>query len=249
MEIYLAGASLWKWTTQAKILTRQTAKNINILQSFCYRDKEVEDLIPYLRNYMLDSGAFTFFGQGKQNVNWWAYIEQYSEFIKQYNVEKFFELDIDCLVGYEKVKEMRKYIERKTGKQCIPVWHINRGKNEFINLCAEYSYVALGGIAIKEIDKSCYKYFPWFIDMAHKHNAKIHGLGFTSVEGIKKYHFDSVDSSSWTTGNRFGGTYHFNGSGIARRPLPQGVKMVQKNVAVHNFAEWVKFAKWAQTHL
>ena len=44
----------------------------------------------------------------------------------------------------------------------------------------------------KEIKKDEYKYFSWLIEQAHKRNALIHGLGFTNLEGLTKYHFDTV---------------------------------------------------------
>ncbi len=59
----------------------------------------------------------------------------------------FFELDIDRIVGLEKVEEFRRRIESKTGKQSIPVWHSNRGWQYFVNMCKEYNYVSIGGIA------------------------------------------------------------------------------------------------------
>ena len=48
------------------------------------------------------------------------------------------------------------------------------------------------------------------IYLAGGNHAKIHALGFTSISGLEKYHFDSVDSTSLTTGNRFRMLYHFD---------------------------------------
>ena len=104
-----------------------------ILESFYYADEVTEKLIPYFGDFLLDSGAFTFMQNKKKgNIDWHAYIDNYVDFINRNNVKHFFELDIDSIVGYEKVKEIRKYIEQKTNKKCIPVWHKSRGKDEFI---------------------------------------------------------------------------------------------------------------------
>ena len=253
MDIYLAGANLWKYPIEAGVLNAQFGKNVNILQSFYYEDPAITNLIPHLKNYMLDSGAFTFFLAGK-HVDWNLYVQKYCDYINQHDVKLFFELDIDALIGYEKVKQIRKTIEQKTGKQPIPVWHQNRGKEEFVNMCKEYSYVAIGGLVGAggqqgEYNRKYWKYFSWFIETAHSYGAKIHALGFTATSALKKYHFDSVDSSAWTTGNRYGGVYKFTGNNIVRMNVPPGKKMITSAVAIHNYCEWVKYANYAITHL
>ena len=204
-----------------------------------YRDKRI----------LLDSGAFTFFSSGK-SVDWNGYLKRYIDFINKNNVEKFFELDIDPLVGYVKVLEFRRILEENTGKRCIPVWHKSRGKEDFLKMCEEYDYVAIGGIVTKEIKANEYRYFPWFINEAHKRGAKIHGLGFTNLEGLTKYKFDSVDSTSWTSGNRFGAIYTFDGKTMRKTSVPKGMRLADsRETAIRNFNEWVKFQKYAERHL
>ena len=226
-------------------------KELFILQSFAYinEDKEVIPWIPKFKGFLLDSGAFTIFTQKSNKMDFEEYLNKYIKFINDYDIKQFFELDIDSVVGYEKVLEYRKRLEESTGKKCIPVWHKSRGKEEFIKLCREYPYVAIGGIVSKEITRNEYKYFPWFINQAHKHGAKIHGLGFTNLKGLQQYHFDSVDSSSWTTGNRFGFIYKFTGKTLIKIPRPDGHRVKAREVAINNFLEWVKFSKYAETHL
>lgn len=228
----------------------------NILQSFHYCDNFTEQIIiPNARDFMLDSGAFTFM-QGKkiESVNWSEYIERYADFINRNKVKKFFELDIDNVVGYEKVKQYRVLLERLTGKQSIPVWHYPRGKEEWLRLCDEYGYVALGGLVqIKgeaEYAEKYRRFFPWFINTAHERGAKIHALGFTAVNSLKKYHFDSVDSSSWSGGNRFGMIYKFTGDNIIQLKKKDGTRIADhQKLSLHNFNEWVKFSKYAEVHL
>lgn len=252
MNLFLAGAGIWNWvlpTTQrwkeGGILS--PVEKINILESFYYADDLITSLIPHLQNFMLDSGAFTFFTQGK-HVDWDEYVSRYIEYIKQNKVKLYIELDIDSLVGYDKVKKIRKRLEREIGYPPIPVWHKSRGKDDFLRMCDEYDYVAIGGIVSKEIRLQDYKYFPWFINEAHKRKAKIHGLGFTNLAGFRLYHFDSVDSSSWTTGNRFGKIYTFNGKDLVITDKPPNSRVKARETAVNNFTEWVKFAQYAETH-
>ena len=227
-----------------------------ILESFFYADADTERLLPYFGDFLLDSGAFTFCGTGGFHENQFEeYLERYADFINRNKIEKFFELDVDSITGYERVLEYRKKLERLTGRQSIPVWHISRGKDEFIRHCDEYPYVALGGYvaAIKASDprqKAYINAYPWFINEAHKRGKKIHGLGYTSLEGITKHHFDSVDSTAWTTGNRFGYLYYFDGRTIKKRSAPPGHRIGDsRSAALNNYIEWIKFQKYADKHL
>ena len=225
--------------------------SVYILESFFYADEWVEKHIPLFKDFLLDSGAFTFFG-GKQakNINWEDYVDRYADFINRNKVNHFFELDIDKLIGYDRVLALRKRLETKTGKQCIPVWHKFRGKENFLSMCDEYKYVAVGGIVSGEIKKEQYPIFTWLINEAHKRGCKIHGLGFTNLEGITKYHFDSVDSTAWTTGNRFGSIYKFNGHTMEKFQKKPGQRLADsRKVALNNFVEWVKFQQYADIML
>lgn len=228
-----------------------------ILESFFYADKDTERLIPYFGDFLLDSGAYTFFTSGKnkhQTFDWDDYLRRYADFINRNNVEKFFELDIDQIIGYDRVLKLREKLEALTGRRCIPVWHSNRGKEEFLRMCREYDYVAIGGLVgagkTSEYARKYQKFFTWFIDKAHENGAKIHGLGFTQIPALRQYHFDSVDSTSWTTGNRFGHIYRFTGRDIEVFQAPPGHRIENsREAALRNFIEWVKFQQYADKHL
>lgn len=224
-----------------------------ILESFYYaRDNQtIQKLIPHLGGFLLDSGAFSFM-QGKAAVDWDRYIEDYAEFINRFNIDLFFELDIDSVVGLQEVERLRAKLERLTGKQPIPVWHKGRGKDYYYGMVKDYKYVALGGIAIKEIPKNIFeKSFPWFIRVAHDAGAKIHGLGYTSLDGIKKYHFDSVDSTAWLYGNRGGYLYKFDPKtgNMGKIDAPSGHRLKSQDAARWNFNEWIKFQRYAEKYL
>jgi hypothetical protein len=252
MDIYLAGTMYGNQANFMKETENEIPKmiDLSILESFYYADEWTEWAIPRLKKFMLDSGAFTFMTSHKGKVDWNDYLKRYAEFINKNDVKLFYELDIDSIVGYETVLQMRKYLERETGKKPIPVWHKSRGKAEFLKMCEQYDYVAIGGIVSKEITRQDYKYFPIFINEAHKRGCKIHGLGFTNLEGITKYHFDSVDSTSWTTGNRFGAIYRFNGTTMEKFSKKPGQRLADSRaVAIHNFNEWAKFQQYARTNL
>lgn len=223
-----------------------------ILESFYYCDADTERLLPYFGDFLLDSGAFTLRQNIKGDIDWEDYIDRYADFINNNNVQKFFELDIDNLVGLPEVKRLRKQLEHKTQKQCITVWHPSRGWDDFIEQSKERPYVSLGGIVgASKTEKLAYqKTFPKFIYEAHKNGAKIHGLGYTSLEGLKRNHFDSVDSTAWTAGNRFGYVFKFNGKTITKVQVPQGKRIGDsRKLAIINYVEWIKFQKYALNHL
>ena len=223
-------------------------RNYYILESYyyCKKNRWIPNLIKQINKecFMLDSGAFTFMSDAKITVNWEKYVDEYAEFINKYNITQFIEMDIDVVVGIDKVEQLRKRLEKLTGKQCIPVWHKSRGKQYFIDMCKKYKYVAIGGIVTKEITKKDFKYFPWFIETAHKHKAKIHALGFTSLKDLEKYNFDSVDSTAWLYGNRGGFLYQFDGVSMIKINKPEGTRLKSSKCAMYNFNEWVKFQKY-----
>ena len=220
------------------------------MESFYYANADTERLLPLFGDFLLDSGAFTFMTNAKQaKIDWEEYIKKYADFINRNKIKNYFELDVDNIVGYDKVKEYRKKIERLTGTPVIPVWHKSRGKEEFLKMCDEYDYVAIGGIVTKEITKDQYPFFTWFINEAHKRGCKIHGLGFTSLDGILKYKFDTVDSTAWTTGNRFGYIYKFNGKTMTKIDVPRGKRLNGRLAAINNFSEWIRFQQYADKNL
>lgn len=245
MKIFLAATGVMKDNPEV------LSKCDYILESYYVLQKK--DLPEYIQNcemLLLDSGAFTFMNSSKKTVDWEKYISEYIKFINKYDIQFFFELDIDPIIGYEKVKILRKKLEEGTGKKCIPVWHKSRGKEEFLKMCNEYDYVAIGGIVTKEISRRDYKYLSWFIKEAHKRNTKIHGLGFTNMNGLKRYHFDSVDSTSWLNGCRFGMAYKFDGKQLITRQKQQDYRMKDpKLVNINNFTEWCKFQQYAKMYL
>ena len=249
----MAGVAPWRNTGLYDDVIKR--EHPYILESFYYVDADTERLLPHYGDFLLDSGAFTFCGTGGFSpTKFDEYVERYADFIVRNKIQKFFELDVDSITGYEQVLRYRQKLERLTGRRCIPVWHIERGKDEFIRHCKEYDYVALGGYvaAIKAGDprqRAYVRAYPWFIRTAHQHGAKIHGLGFTNLQGLQKYHFDSVDSTAWTTGNRFGYVYRFNGTTMEKHQPRQGERIGNSRaVALNNFTEWVKFQNHAKNN-
>lgn len=91
-----------------------------VLESFFYiRPWQIEE-IPKWKMFLLDSGAFTFMHgieASSKPVDWDGYLSRYIDFINRNDVQHFFELDVDSIVGYDAVKRMRARLEAETGKQ------------------------------------------------------------------------------------------------------------------------------------
>lgn len=218
-----------------------------VLESYCYiRDYQLP-LIKSAELFILDSGAFTFMSNAKKAVVWEEYLQKYINFIKEYDVDHFIELDIDSIVGYEEVKRFRTILERETGKKCIPAWHKSRGLKEYRNLCENYDYIAIGGIK-DEIRPGNYKYFKQLTGIAKEYGTKVHGLGL-SCQKVEDYGFYSCDSTSWNAISRFGTIYKFDGEKIVsvKGSKNKNLKVKQslyKQGELHNIKEWIKYQKY-----
>lgn len=262
MIVYLAGEilgnlqSLWKKVAGGGQIS--PFPNINeqqILESYyyCKDNKWMPQLIPHFKEFLLDSGCFTFMSNKQTaNIDLTEYTRGYIDFINQHHIEKFVEMDVDAVLGLKEAERLRAIIERGTGKQPIPVWHISRGKQYFIDLCKDYPYVAFGGMitdgkSLNELEPT----FPWFINTAHEYGAKIHGLGYTRIQGLHKYHFDSVDSTAWLYGNRGGFLQTFDPTkgDFIKTQAPKGKRLNAHKAALYNFLEWNKFQRYAEKYL
>lgn len=201
------------------------------------------------QGFMLDSGAFTFSTSRKgDSVDWDEYVRNYAKLIRAHAVRRFFELDIDSVVGYSRVLELRELLEELVGAPCIPVWHRSRGKQAFLDMVRDYDYVAIGGIAAREILPGEVPALRPFVAQAHRSGARIHGLGLTydDPQRLVRLGFDSVDSTSWVS-SRWGAVPTFKNGRIVtvRRPEGCALKLKGQSYEVNGraLAEWSKYAR------
>jgi hypothetical protein len=209
-------------------------------------------------SFMLDSGAYTFMRGSEKagnpdEIDWFEYAEGYAECVKRHEIDLFLGMDLDAIFDYdpEPVREIREHLESEAGKPCIPVWHATRGRDAFLDLVRRYDYVAIGGIgsgAGNEIKPRSYKHFPWFIERAHEHDCKIHGLGYTpwSATSCSRHPFDSVDSRSWK-GSSFGTAtiFDFTGHSIeSYRPYVHYADGRHRDIDEHDMREWIKYVNY-----
>jgi len=176
------------------------------LMSFYYlkNKKEIAETIKQKSDLVIiDSGAHSF--QKGKKVDWVEYTKQYADFIREFDSNKvvgYFEMDVDNIIGYEKVLELRKILENVSNK-IIPVWHKNRGIEEYKKMCKDYAnrVVAITGFKNEDIKDEQYM---MFLKYAKKYNCKVHCLGMTRKKVLDKVPFDFVDSSSWKQQSIYG---------------------------------------------
>ena len=215
-----------------------------VLESIYYIKDFQIPLIKTAELFLLDSGAFTFMQNAKKNVDWDEYLDKYIAFINTHDVQYFFELDIDAIVGYERVKQLRKRLESETQKKCMPVWHKSRGVEEFKRLVEEYDYIGIGGFASKDISKEEYPRIMQLVKYAKQQGTKVHGLGYTKSD-VTQYGFYSADSTTWNR-SRFGDCCVFADGRmkyVQRRTKRLKIESLPQ-VEAFNITEWIKYQNY-----
>lgn len=247
MRIYLA-------MTQMFGMPPSALEGVDVLASYYYlrKCKELQEGVKHARTFLCDSGLFTFVNTGV-NVNLEAYADEYADYVRENNIKDYIELDVDEIKGVAWTRKLRDRIENRVGWQSIPVFHVVRGKESFIQDCKDYERICVGFMLSEGLPNTLtHKYVPWFIDKAHELDCRIHGLGFTKTSILDKYAFDSVDSSTFSAGGRWGSYQYFD-------PITKQIKQIAKKpntrmpdataLLLHNFQEWVKYQEYARHHL
>jgi hypothetical protein len=211
------------------------------LMSYYYIKQKNEDFAAKIRDnselVIIDSGAHSF--QKGKRVDWIEYTKEYAEWIKTFdrpNVVGYFEMDVDNIIGYDKVLELRKILENVSNK-IIPVWHKNRGLKEYKKMCKDYHdrVIAITGFKNEDIKDEQYL---MFLKYARKYNCKVHCLGMTRKKILDKVPFDFSDSSSWLQ-------YTIYGRSLDGRKLPK-IKGEEdrKNQFAHNYLLAMKMQEY-----
>lgn len=218
-------------------------KSKYILESFYYFKEWQAQLISSCDMFVVDSGAFTFMNaKSGGSHDYKEYIRRYIDFVNKYNIKHFMELDIDNIIGVKKTLELRKQLERETGKQCIPVFHKTRGLDAYIELCQEYDYIAIGTIYEYKQSPDVLKQL---VSIARKHGTKVHGLGFT-IPYCEEFGFYSVDSTTWNVGAKYGNICRFNGKHMTQEHK-DGTRCINlEGLKKYNLTEWLKYQSYLE---
>lgn len=201
MKVFLSGLEA---SGEFFEINRMIPRYKYILCSFYYLKQDIFEMILNKSDLMIiDSGAHSF--QKGKKVDWVEYTKRYAQWIKENDCEKivgYFEMDVDNVIGYEKVLELRKILESVSDK-IIPVWHKNRGVEDFKKMCRDYSGRVVAVTGFKNEDIQDHQYL-MFLKYAKQHNCKVHCLGMTRKKILDKVPFDFVDSSSWKQAGIYG---------------------------------------------
>lgn len=201
MKIHLSGVD-HSWTQDAccNIIKRKGSLLYNLVSFYYIQKNQTFDRVDFIRDHsqsiMVDSGAHSF--QFGVKVDWEEYTKDYAKYITRFdraNVAGYFEMDIENIIGYENVKKLRKILEEKSDK-IIPVWHPERGIEEYHKMCEDYKgkIIAIGGFKNTDIKDEQYLSF---LKYAKRYDCKVHCLGMTRKKVLDKVPFDFTDSASW----------------------------------------------------
>lgn len=255
MRIYLSSffeePALAPKTPEERKEYESLLKDAYILASFAYHKDQHEEYYPLCKSMLVDSGAFTFMvrsiRKGGIDFDIKSYCKKYAEFIKKNNFDNFIELDVEGAFGFDVYRDCLHMLQDITGKDPIYVFHRWRGMDYFKELIKQKDYICLGDVDVGSGNKVQEKFFPWFVEEAHKNNCRVHGLAFTRVDELRHIPFDSVDSSSWTAGARFASPSRFDGHNL----LKYNCKRTDERELVHNaivkkhdFLEWKKLQQY-----
>ena len=210
MKIHLSAVEKGLSDKMIDAILQTEKKLLYNLMSYYYIKGDMGGVVERIRDVsesiLIDSGAHSF--QFGKKVNWEEYTKKYAEFIKSFdrdNVIGYFEMDIENIIGYDNVKELRKILEKVSDK-IIPVWHPPRGIQDFKDMCEQYAgkIIAIGGFKGTDIKDEQYL---MFIKYAKKYGCRIHCLGMTRADLLDRIPFDYTDSSSWITSANLGRRY------------------------------------------
>lgn len=178
---------------------------LNLLVAKPYLKK---DVIEFLREVapdvkvLLDSGAFTDWKKGKETS-----IDEFMKFLTdlQFIPWRYFTLDV---IGNEKRTLENLDILYTNGFKPVPIF--TRGADpKIINKFYELSdLIGIGGLVGTQGNKGFVKGI-----MNHIGDKKVHWLGFGNNDYLAHYKPFSVDSSSWSSGVRYGTLQLYFGNG------------------------------------
>ena len=196
----------------------------NFLMSYEYlKGKGVHQLKKYPDMHLfIDSGAYTYNQDPKYAEytieQWEKQIEEYLAWAEKHKNQIFAiaDLDIQYLVGYEKVVEWRKkYFEPfmlRTGLPVCFIYH-EEGLDIWEYMCKRYPYVGISLNIDREVDETELRNK---FKIAEKHNALVQGMASTRTGMLTQYPFYTVDSTTWNVGLKYGEISVWTGNKMSR---------------------------------
>ena len=164
--------------------------------------------IPGGVEWFMDSGAFTLQMEQPDDTTVENFLNTYIYSLQQWKscINCAVELDLDNFMGMGWVRYARDRIVAETGISPIIVHHPEtRTLQEFRENCKEYPYMGFS-IGDAYLFNRTSAFMPFYMT-AMQHKTKLHAFGITQPVILKRYHFYSADSFSWSMGAKFGTTF------------------------------------------
>lgn len=156
---------------------------------------------PCIKHFFLDSGAFSAANQGEE-IN----IKRYAEYIFKYTDKITVYANLDVKGDPEQTLKNQKILE-KLGLNPLPVYHYGEKLELLQYYCNNYKYIALGGLAGENLSYN--KLDPWLTKIFNMFpNNKFHGFGMNNILLIKAFPWESVDSTTYLGGSKYGLIIH-----------------------------------------
>lgn len=197
---------------------------INLLVAYPYVKKGVVSSLLERKdevNFLLDSGAFTAWKANKP-----IELDDYCRFLETLPITpwRYFTLD---KIG-DPAGSMRNYETMlKRGFKPVPIFTRGEDPSVLNDYYKTSDVVGIGGLVGTEGNKG-------FVNgiMKHVGKRKVHWLGFTGIDYIKFYKPYMCDSSSWSSGIRYGNLALYTGNGK--------FKLVNKKTFLSNPSDEIK---------
>jgi len=251
MKVYLAGMeSILNSYKDVKIKTTD-----NVFGTFFYQ-KNTTSLLNELAErkheglITIDSGAHSFFGYAgissathQQNADKSKmpdpdeYVERYFKWLKEHweKFSYFVELDIQAIVGLDKVKQWRKRMKKEgLYEKCITVYHRCDEWKDYLDMLkdSQSKYVGLEGL---RHGKMCVPYMKC-LKTAYEKQVKVHGFALTNPSVANEYPFYSIDSTTWTSPVRYGTFFALNRFGSIVQKGPSKENYLDNDIPVDIFS-------------
>lgn len=159
------------------------------------------------KHSIIDSGLFTLmFGADagikldEKFINDWQ--NEYANFINKNNFKhSVVECDVQKKISPEFAWEMRRKFKTQIKNTIINVYHLEDGNPDKLIDYADYVAISVPELRINCSKKERYRITEYIATKAIRKNKKVHLLGCTEVEMLKKFSFcTSCDSTSWLSG-------------------------------------------------
>lgn len=227
--MFLAGAEV---ETLTNALIDNGVKNI-LFSYFYIMQMRREQFIERIQNqhpeirFFLDSGAFTYWMKWQSDQARLPpqdeYIRRFFEYIDQYGERycRIAEPDLD-LAGVVTAYQVRDWREEMLNRwphlNICPVWHHTRGREEWSHYCRDQR---IRTMCIGSGGETSNGTMRRMVMEAHAQGKPVHGFAMTKLRMLQSVPFDSVDSTSWVMGQKFGTMYVFKDNRFIVMPSDQ----------------------------